>query len=145
MAEAKNGDRVKVHYTGKLDDGTVFDSSEGRDPLEFTLGEQSLIPGFESAVVGMQPGESCQTRIEANDAYGPHQEHLVVQVERTQFPPDIEPEVGQMLQIRGADGEAIPVSVTEVDENGVTLDANHPLAGKVLNFSIELLEIADSE
>lgn len=142
MPQAKNGDRVKVHYLGKLDDGTVFDTSEGRDPLEFTLGENMLIPGFEEAVIGMAPGESKETRIVSDEAYGAYHENLVIQVEREQFPEEIDPEIGQILQVRGNDGEPVLVSVVSMDDAVVTLDANHPLAGKDLNFKITLVDIA---
>ncbi|MCE5228261.1 peptidylprolyl isomerase [bacterium] len=142
MQQAKNGDRVKVHYLGKLDDGTVFDSSEGREPLEFTLGENMLIPGFEEAVIGMAPGESKETRIESMNAYGAYHENMVVQIDRGQFPDELKPAIGQMLQIRGNDGEPVVVSVIGMDDDFVTLDANHPLAGKDLNFTIRLVEIA---
>lgn len=142
MAQAKNGDTVKVHYTGKLDDGTEFDSSNGNSPLEFTLGEGELIPGFEEAVVGMSPGESKTVRIASDQAYGPHQEEMVLVVERDQFPPHITPHLGQQLELRHPDGQAVSVTVTEVSPTGITLDANHPLAGQDLIFDIELVEIA---
>lgn len=141
MAEAKKGDTVKVHYTGKLEDGSVFDSSDGRDPLEFTLGEGQVIPGFEAAVVGMNASDSKTTTISSDDAYGPHRKEMVAAVDRDQFPPDITPEVGQQLQMQRPDGQKIVVAVTEVSESSVTLDANHPLAGKDLTFEIELVEI----
>jgi peptidylprolyl isomerase len=142
MSQAKQGDTVKVHYTGKLDDGTVFDSSQEREPLEFTIGTGSIIPGFEQAVIGMSPGES-KTEIIPNDrAYGPYLEEMVLQVERQQFPSDIEPEVGQQLQIQHPTGEVIPVIITEVSPSVVTLDANHPLAGEDLTFDIQLVAIA---
>jgi len=141
MTQAKLGDTVRVHYTGRLEDGTVFDTSIDRDPLQFTIGEGWLIPGFEEAVVGMNPGESKTTTIPADKAYGPYYEEMVVEVSRSQFPEDLEPEVGQQLQILQADGRAIVVRVTEVSESSVTLDANHPLAGKDLIFDIQLMEI----
>ena len=141
MAQAKNGDTVKVHYTGKLEDGTVFDTSINRDPLQFTIGENQVIPGFEQAVVGMNPGESKTTKVPADKAYGPHHKEMVIVVDRNQFPANLEPKVGQQLQIRQADGRAIVVTVTDVSESSVTLDANHPLAGKDLTFDIQLIEI----
>lgn len=141
MANAKHGDHVKVHYDGKLDDGTVFDSSREREPMEFTIGEHRLIPGFEEAVIGMIPGESKNAHIPSDEAYGPYHENLVVQVDRGQFPVEITPEIGQLLQLKGADGEAVMVTVVAFDDELVTLDANHPLAGKDLNFTIELVEI----
>jgi peptidylprolyl isomerase len=142
MTQAKNGDTVKVHYTGKLDDGTEFDSSVQGDPLEFTLGEGELIPGFEQAVVGMSPGESKTIRIAADQAYGPHQEEMVLVVERDQFPPHITPQLGQQLELRHPDGQAVSVTVTDISTSDITLDANHPLAGQDLIFDIELVDIA---
>jgi len=141
MTQAKLGDTVRVHYTGRLEDGTVFDTSLDREPLRFTIGEGWLIPGFEEAVIGMNPGESKTTVIPADQAYGPHYEEMVIEVDRDQFPEDLEPEVGQQLQILQSDGRAIIVTVTEVSESSVTLDANHPLAGKDLTFDIQLMEI----
>jgi len=142
MAEAKQGDTVKVHYTGKFEDGTVFDSSTDRDPLQFTIGEGQIIPGFEQAVIGMNPGESKTVDVPSEKAYGPHREELVMEVDRAKFPEHIKPEVGQQLQIPQAQGQAIIVTVTNISESSVTLDANHPLAGKDLTFDIELVEIA---
>ncbi len=141
MAQAKQGDTVRVHYTGKLVDGTVFDSSIDREPLEFKIGEGRLIPAFEKAVVGMKPGESISTNIPADEAYGQHSEELVWEVEKDRLPEDLEPEVGQHLQSVQRDGRVITFLVTEVSESSVTLDANHPLAGKDLVFDIELIEI----
>lgn len=142
MAQAQLGDKVKVHYTGRLDDGSVFDSSIISDPLEFTIGEREVVPGFEEAVIGMSPGESKNVKIPVDKAYGPRRDDMVMVVEREKFPPDIEPEVGQQLEIRQReDGRTIPVTVTDVSESNVTLDANHYLAGKGLTFDIQLLEI----
>ena len=141
MAEAKNGDNVKVHYTGKLDDGTIFDTSVERDPLQFTIGEGKLIPDFEKAVVGMNPGESKTIQIPAENAYGPHHEEMIMVVEQSQFPEDMKPEVGQQLQVSQPDGNTFVVKVTDVSESNVTLDGNHPFAGKDLTFDIQLAEI----
>ncbi|HEY48455.1 MAG TPA: peptidylprolyl isomerase [Dehalococcoidia bacterium] len=141
MAEAKNGDTVHVHYTGKLDNGTVFASSHNYEPLKFTIGENQLISAFENTVVGMNPGESRTIKIPADEAYGPRSEELVVLVERAQFPENIEPQVGMELEIHQGDEMAVPVTVTDVSESSVTLDANHPLAGEDLTFDIELVEI----
>lgn len=141
MVQAKPGDTVKIHYTGKLDDGTVFDSSAEREPLEFTLSGGQVIPGFEQAVVGMAPGESKTEKIPMEQAYGPYRQEMVIQVNREQLPPDLDPEVGLQLQIQQPNGQAIPVLVTEVTNSKVTLDANHPLAGEDLTFDIELVEI----
>ena len=141
MAQAKNGDTVTVHYTGKLEDGTVFDSSANRDPLQFTLGEGLLIPGFEQAVLGMSPGESKTAQVSADQAYGLHREEMVVEIARQEFPPHFQPEVGQQLQMPQSDDRIIRLTVAAVSEQKVTLDANHPLAGRDLTFDIQLLEI----
>jgi peptidylprolyl isomerase len=139
---AKNGDTVQVNYTGKLADGTVFDSSVGRDPLEFTLGAGNMIPGFEKAVLGMKVGEKKTVTIPSDEAYGPHLDELVIGVSRDRLPADTEPKVGQMLSATGQNGEAIRFTITGISDNGtVTLDANHPLAGKDLTFDIELVKI----
>jgi len=141
MAQAKKGDTVKVHYTGKLDNGDVFDSSSGRDPLEFTVGESQVIPGFEEAVVGMAPGDSASTTIPVDSAYGPRRDDMVLMLGRDMFPPGMELEVGHVLQLRTESGEQFQAMVIELGEEKVTLDANHPLAGKDLTFDIELVEI----
>ncbi|HEY9616358.1 MAG TPA: peptidylprolyl isomerase [Microcoleaceae cyanobacterium] len=142
MTTAKQGDTVKVHYTGKLEDGTVFDSSADRDPLEFTIGTGTIIPGFEQAVVGMSPGESKTEVIAPDMAYGPYLQEMVVVVDRAQIPEEIEPEVGQQLHIQhDSTGQLIPVVITDVSGSAVTLDANHPLAGEDLTFDIKLVEI----
>jgi peptidylprolyl isomerase len=142
MVHAKPGDTVKIHYTGRLDDGTVFDSSANGEPLEFTLSGGEVIPGFDQAVVGMSPGESKTEKIAMDQAYGPYREEMVIEVNRQQLPPDLQPEVGQQLQVQQENGQLIPVLVTEVTESQVTLDANHPLAGEDLTFDIQLVEIA---
>jgi peptidylprolyl isomerase len=141
MPQAKQGDNVKVHYTGKLDDGTVFDSSVDRDPLEFIIGSGMIIPGFEQAVIGMQPGESKVEVIPTDNAYGPYLEEMVLTIDRQQMPLELEPEIGQQLQLQHPTGGVIPVVITEVSQGSVTLDANHPLAGEDLTFEIELVEI----
>ncbi len=142
MAQAKMGDTVKVHYTGRLKDGTVFDSSVGDEPLEFTLGSGDLIDGFESAVVGMAPGETKTETIPSDKAYGPHYAEMIIEVERARMPQDMEPEVGQQLEIQQENGQVFHVVITEMNDDTITLDANHPLAGEDLVFEIELLEIA---
>jgi peptidylprolyl isomerase len=142
MAKAKNGDSVKVHYTGKLEDGTVFDTSDNKEPLEFKVGEGKLIKGFEAAVVGMEPGESKTIQIPADEAYGPHHPEMIMVIDRKEVPPTITPRVDQMLQVRQKDGRTFAVKVTQVSEESLTLDANHPLAGKDLTFDIRLAEIA---
>ena len=141
MAQAKYGDTVKVHYTGKLDDGTVFDASVNGDPLQFTIGSGQIIPGFEQAVVGMNPGESKTVKIPAEDAYGQRREDLVLEVEKSQLPEGLKPEVGLQLQSRQPDGRIIVLTIADISESHVTLDANHPLAGKDLTFDIQLVEI----
>lgn len=141
MAQAKAGDAVKIHYTGKLEDGTVFDSSRDGDPLAFTLGEGRVIPGFEEAVTGMAPGEERTTRIEPEQGYGDRREDMVVELPRESLAGEVEPQVGQNLQLRLENGQLIPVVVTEVQDETVTIDANHPLAGRTLIFDLELVEI----
>jgi len=138
MSQVKDGDTVKVHYTGTLEDGTVFDSSEGRDPLEFTLGEGQLIPGFEKTVLGMTAGESRTVNIPAGEAYGPYRDEMVLAVPRSQFPPDMAPEPGMQLQVGQDDDQGMLVTITRITDEEVTLDANHPLAGKDLTFTIQL-------
>ena len=140
MAAAQNGDTVRVHYTGTLGDGSVFDSSRGREPLEFQLGTGQVIPGFDSAVTGLEPGQERRVTIPSDQAYGPRRDEMIVTVGREVFPPSIDPQVGQMLQMSQGD-QALRVTVTDVSDAGVTLDANHPLAGQDLTFDIELVEI----
>jgi peptidylprolyl isomerase len=141
MAQAKMGDTVSVHYTGKLEDGSVFDSSEGRDPLQFAIGSGQLIPGFEQAVIGMAPGDSKTAQIPADEAYGSYHPEMVLVVERQQIPSELPVSVGSQLQIQQQGGVSIPVIVTDVSGSQVTLDANHPLAGENLTFEIQLMEI----
>ncbi len=141
MGQAKIGDSVKVHYTGKMDDATIFDSSVDREPMDLTLGENEVVPGFEDAIVGMLPNESKTITIPADKAYGAHNPEMVVTVDRAQFPQDLEPQVGQQLQMRQEQDQVIVVVVTDVSESNVTLDGNHPLAGKDLTFDIQLVEI----
>jgi peptidylprolyl isomerase len=141
MAAAQSGDRVKVHYTGKLEDGSVFDSSQGNEPLEFTIGGQEVIAGFENAVIGMSVGQSKTQAIPVDEAYGPRREDMVIAVDRKEIPDDVSLEVGQRLRM-SQEGHDIIVTVAEVSTESVTLDANHPLAGQNLVFDIELVEIA---
>ena len=143
MTQAQQGDSVKVHYTGKLNDGTVFDSSSQREPLEFTLGEGQVIPGFENAVLGMESGETKTVTIPADQAYGQRRPDLLIEVDREQFPPHIEPELGQQLQVQQSNGQMLVVVVSEVNTDSVTLDANHPLAGHDLTFDIQLVGVND--
>lgn len=175
MAQAKNGDKVRVHYTGTLEDGSIFDSSEeseagcgdecGEDcgdgcgehdndcgdhecgcggnsgPMEFVIGQGNLIPKFEAAVIGLEPGQSVKVAIPADEAYGQRAEELVAVIERSEIPAEMKPEVGDHLEVIMQDGSPMPVMVTEVTETTITLDANHPLAGCDLNFDIRLVEI----
>jgi peptidylprolyl isomerase len=141
MTQAKLGDTVRIHYTGKLDDGIVFQTSRGREPLEFKIGNSGLIPSFEQTIIGMKPGESRTVKITPEEAYGPHREEMVVAVEREKFPENIKPYVGLELEVCQSDGRVFSARVIDVSEQSVTLDANHPLAGKNLVFDIELLEI----
>lgn len=141
MAQAKVGDKVEVHYTGKLDDGTVFDSSEGKDPLEFTIGENEVIPGFDDAVVGMNPGETKTVKIPTEQAYGPHRAEMVLSVGKERLPDDLDLYVGQRLKVPQEDGGVFVVRITEITDANVTLDANHPLAGEDLTFELELVKV----
>jgi peptidylprolyl isomerase len=140
MQSAQSGDTVRVHYTGKLDDGSVFDSSNGRDPLQFEVGSGQVIPGFDRAVTGMVPGQERSVTIEASDAYGDRRDDLVLVVERAHLPPDLAPEVGQQLQL-SQEGRAFAVTVADVTPDAITLDANHPLAGETLTFDLHLVGI----
>jgi peptidylprolyl isomerase len=142
MAEVKANDTVKVHYTGRLSDGTVFDSSLSREPLAFTIGQKMVIPGFEEGIIGMTIGETRTVSIASQDAYGPYLEDLVGSIKRTQIPPNIDLQVGGILQMQTPDGGTMLVVVKALTDEAVTLDANHPLAGKDLAFEINLLEIA---
>jgi len=141
IVQARSGDTVRVHYTLRLDDGTIFDSSRDGDPMQFTIGDGQLIPGFEQAVIGMKLGEEKTVKIPSAEAYGPYRDELVKVVGRTEFPADIEPQEGLQLQLELEDGRQVMVLVTEISESGVTLDANHPLAGKDLTFDIQLVDI----
>ncbi|MDX1775193.1 MAG: peptidylprolyl isomerase [Desulfobulbales bacterium] len=142
MSQAKKGDTVKIHYTGRLTDGTVFDSSNGREPLQFNIGSGQVIAGFEEAVIGMEAGEKKNIQIPCDKAYGEKNPSLVMEVEREHVPTDINPEVGQRLEVGSPTGELLAVTVIEVSEKSIVLDANPPLAGKDLTFDIELVEIA---
>lgn len=140
MIEAKRGDNVKVHYTGKLDDGTVFDSSEGAEPLEFAVGSGQVIEGFDDAVRGMKVGDSKTVKIPVDKAYGQRNDEMVIQAPIEQVPPDLNPELGMRLEMGGANGEILRVVVTEITETHITLDANPPLAGKDLVFDLKLVD-----
>lgn len=165
MAHAKTGDKVRVHYTGTLEDGSVFDTSEGNndhscgcsskndadkgcggdnhanDPMEFIIGAGQLIPKFEAAVIGLEPGQSVTVSISADDAYGQRAEEMVAVIERSEIPPDMNPEPGHQMEVILEDGSPFPVLVTEVTDTTITLDGNHPLAGRDLTFAIRLVDI----
>ncbi|OIQ31796.1 MAG: peptidylprolyl isomerase [Alphaproteobacteria bacterium MedPE-SWcel] len=142
MTAVKNGDTVRIHYTGKLTDGTVFDSSEGRDPLEFTVGEGHVIKGMDDGMVDMAAGDKKTLEIACEDAYGPINPDARQAIPREGIPDDIPLEIGTMLQMQTPEGQVLPVTVVEVEEATVTLDANHRLAGQDLIFDVELVEIA---
>ncbi len=141
MQQVKNGDKVKVNYTGKLRNGETFDSSEGREPLEFTVGGGQVIKGFDQGVMGMQVGDKRTVEIEVADAYGEKSQDIIIEFPKTQFPADTKPEPGMQLMMNNGEGQSFPVLVKEVQEETVLLDANHPLAGEDLIFDIELVEI----
>lgn len=141
MAGAKKGDQVKVFYVGRLADGSVFDSSEGQAPLEFIVGRKEVIRGFDQAVLGMTPGEVKTLTLTAEQAYGPHREEMVAEVQRADIPAQLKLVVGNHLELTREDGEPIVVKIIALDETKVTLDANHPLAGQDLTFEIRLLDI----
>ncbi len=142
MQVVKNGDTVKVHYQGKLRNGETFDSSEGRDPLEFKVGSGNVIAGFDNGVLDMKPGDKKTLEIPVDQAYGPRNEELLLEFPNEKLPADLKPEKGMQLQLSSQDGQVYPVVVTEVKESGVVLDANHPLAGEDLIFDVELVGIA---
>ncbi|MCB0804985.1 MAG: peptidylprolyl isomerase [Bacteroidales bacterium] len=141
MSKVKKGDKVKVHYTGKLKDGTIFDTSVEREPLEFEVGSGRLIPGFENGVIGMEPEDKKTVEIDAANAYGDVREDLILEIQNNQLPSDLNPKVGMELISQQPDGQQINVTVKEVKNDAIVIDANHKLAGKDLIFEIELLEI----
>jgi len=142
LSKANEGDWVQVHYMGKLVNGEIFDQSNGRPPLEFQIGGGQVIPGFEQATIGMDIGESKSIHIPSDEAYGPYEQDMVITVDRGEFPPSVDPMIGQPLQIQQQDGNVVIVTVKAVTESHVTLDANHPLAGEDLTFDIELVGIS---
>lgn len=141
MQQVKNGDTVKVHYHGKLTDGSTFDSSEGREPLEFEVGSGMVIPGFDAGVTGMVVGEKKTVLIPVNEAYGSKQEDMIMEFPKDRFPADMVPEVGSQLNMSNGSGQNFPVVIVEVRDEVVILDANHPLAGEDLTFDLELVAI----
>ncbi len=144
MTEVKTGDTVAIHYTGTLTDGATFDSSEGRDPLSFEVGSGQIIPGLDAAIPGMRVGDTKRVEIDCRDAYGPINPAMRQAVPREGIPDDIPLDLGTQLQMQTSEGQAVPVTVVEVTDAEVTLDANHPLAGKDLIFEIELVSIGDA-
>lgn len=141
MSEAKQGDTVKVHYTGTLEDDTVFDSSRQRDPLQFTLGSGMVVPGFENLVLGLKEGETAKETIPCAEAYGERRDELRLEVKRADIPADLELNIGMHLRMQSPDGQSANVEVVELSDDRVKLDANHPLSGKDLTFEVELVEI----
>jgi FKBP-type peptidyl-prolyl cis-trans isomerase 2 len=141
MAQAKLGDRVKVNFIGKLEDGSVFANTADSEPLEFKLGENRIIPGIENAIEGMNVGESKTVNVNPEQAYGQHRDELIEEIGRDMFPENVEPKVGQRFEIARQAGQPMVVRVVDVSEQTVTLDGNHPLAGRDLTFELELLEI----
>ena len=138
---AEAGNKVKVHYTGTFDDGEVFDSSREAEPLEFELGAGQVIPGFDQAIMGMEIGEAKDVRIPEADAYGPYNPEMVFTTDKSQFDAEVNPQVGQQFQAQTPDGQPMFLVVKEVSDEGIVMDANHPMAGKDLNFNLELVEI----
>jgi FKBP-type peptidyl-prolyl cis-trans isomerase 2 len=141
MARAKTGDKVKVHFEGSLENGTVFGLATDEDPFEFTIGEKNMLPGFENAVIGMQKGDTKTITLPPEEAYGPYKEEHVYMTDRSGFPPDINLEVGKRLKVRLKDGQIAVVTIKHITDDNVVLDVNDPLAGKTLTFNIELVEI----
>jgi peptidylprolyl isomerase len=141
MIQAKPGDTVRVHYTGKLTDGTVLETSYGSTPLELNLGEGMVFPDFENAIMGMKPGESTTVSIPAGNAYGQYHGEMVLEIERENLPDNLDPEIGQMLELKWENEKTLNVMITNVSESTITVDANHPLAGRDLIFNIVLIDI----
>ncbi len=141
MSKAKTGDKVKVHFEGFLEDGTVFGSTMDEEPFEFTIGEKNMLPGFENAVIGMQKGDTKTITLPPEEAYGPHKKELVSVMEKSGFPQEINLEIGKRLRVRTQDGNHKMVTVKDFTEDSIVLDENDPLAGKTLTFKIELVEI----
>ncbi|MES2883157.1 MAG: peptidylprolyl isomerase [Bacteroidota bacterium] len=141
MQQAQNGDKVRVHYHGKLRNGETFDSSRGREPLEFTLGGGDVIKGFDDGVTGMKTGDKKTVEILVTDAYGEKQPELIIEFPKEQFPADMQPEIGAQVMMSDGSGQRFPVTISAVKEESIVLDANHPLAGQDLIFDLELVEI----
>jgi FKBP-type peptidyl-prolyl cis-trans isomerase 2 len=141
MPQAKTGDTVKVHYTGKLTNGEIFDTSKDREPLQFTLGEKQVIAGFEDGVEGMNVGEVKEVNITSDNAYGPRRDDMVFEISNDNIPPDVNPQVGQTLTMSSPEGQQFNVMVSKIGDETIFLDANHPLAGEDLVFEVELMDI----
>jgi len=141
LMAVKKGDKVKIDYTGTLDDGTVFDTSEGKEPLEINAGSGKVIRGFDDTLLGMEKGEEKSAKIKAKDAYGDYNPELKKQIPRAQLPQDQEPKPGMMLVVKASNGQQFPAKIAEVTDKEITLDLNHPLAGKNLNFKIKIVDI----
>ena len=141
MTKAKTGDKVKVHFEGYLEDGTVFGSSMDDEPFEFAIGEKNMLPGFENAVIGMQKGDTKTITLPPEEAYGPHKKELVHVMDKSSFPQEINLEIGKRLQVRTQDGRSAIVTIKDFTEDNIVIDENDPLAGKTLTFKIELVEI----
>jgi FKBP-type peptidyl-prolyl cis-trans isomerase SlpA len=142
MSKVKANDTVKVHYTGKLNDGSVFDSSREKDPIQFTMGQGQIIPGFENGLIDMEVNETKTINIPSAEAYGDRNDEMIQEVPKSQLPPEVKPEVGMNLMSQTPDGQQMQLTVAEVKEESIVVDANHPLAGKDLTFEVELVEIA---
>ncbi len=145
MTIANTGDTVKVHYTGRKTDGSIFDSSEGKEPLQFTIGQQQVITGFENGVIGMELNQSKTVQIPVEDAYGPRNEEMVISIDPSQYPPGLNPVLGHHLEVKTKEGHVFVVRVMNITEKEITLDANHPLAGEALTFDITLMEITPGD
>ena len=145
MQQAKKGDTVKVHYHGKLTNGETFDSSKGREPLEFEVGGGMVIKGFDEGVMGMEVGEKKTINIPVDEAYGPRSEEMIIEFPKERFPAELQIEEGTPVMMSNEAGQDFPVLVAEIKEDSVMLDANHPLAGEELVFDLELVEIVDSK
>jgi FKBP-type peptidyl-prolyl cis-trans isomerase 2 len=143
--QVKEGDTVKVDYTGKFDDGTVFDSSEGKQPLEFEAGAGRVIKGFDNAVIGMKKDEEKEIKLKPEEAYGESKPELIQKVPKDQFPPEPKPELGMMLLLKSKEGNQFPAKITEISDKEITLDMNHPMAGKNLNFTIKVVDVKSKE
>ena len=145
MAKAKLGDKVRLNYTGSLDDGTVFNAAYKENPLEITIGQHGLIGGFNDALIDLEEGETKSVKVPPEHAYGLHRTELIFSVDKSKLPADVTPEIGTILQMQTTPGKMANVAVTYIEDDSLTVDGNHPLAGKVLNFEIKLLKIINDD